>query len=1113
VAFLFLLSPVGDSRGLDINIDTAVPEYILDDYLELTGGVVTTQGSWNESLGPDFQLGTIRNLTVQNDDLLLVPGLEVQQLNNGNPVLRMGTGSDWDSMMVTISATKVDGKYYIYYQASTGTSYSSPWAVGVASSNDGLSYTKYSGNPILRPRVESYDYIAIHDSVVMKEGDTWKMWYAGDRGIVGQKDVNVCYATSVDGLIWTKRSSNPVMANNVQNNAWNGTDIRIKGIIKEGASYRAFVCGDNSDGIFNYAQLGMATSIDGLIWSGNASNPLYGAGNGWEGGDINYGNGEAANGTYRVWTNKQTGPGQKIGYTYSMDGVNWQDSGASIISPVANTIYEKNIRWPAVIDEGDHYIMYAQCHDWNDVRTYGAFKLTPQKLDGTYTSRLRDFRGPVRIGQVTWRGEAPNGTWYEVHVRYGNTTTSLSAWKLVTSADYLDGVTARYLQYKVEFKATKDWMRGLKLDWLEIDYTEPLTAVQYRVDDGPWSDSEWGDGTWSANVSLHDGDYDVEVRAVDSSAMEVVRTLPVRVDLRPPMGELQLEGGNNVTHDAGIDWLLMASDTHGVPRMRVSTEPDLADVPWVPFTSRGVLDYTGPDGNVTVYAEIMDGAGRTAIVSDSIWVDTKAPTGNLTINGGAKWTWNRTVTLDITWENALGLSYILVSNHAGFSTSFRSEPVYQLSWDLLANEGVNIVYVRLVDSRGRETVIWSSIILDLTPPFATFFIDGDRKYTSDREVTLDIWEEEKLPVRAVFANGDVDFTDGWQEIVHGQAVPWTLLEGPDGPRTVRMLVRDAAGHEKVVVDTIVLDRTPPSGELLFPECPEGYTGSQRVMVRIAATDELSGVVAYRFGSGDWEAFEPFINVTLQSVEGLQNIGVELMDGARNQATLLASIVLDTTAPTGRIIVANGSRYVNYLSIPVELQFEDDGSGLSSFSNMLLDDAGEPWIEYTTKHLFAILAGSGREDVEGAWNIIYYVRDRAGNVGEANATVIVDLTAPGIELRHVGGGRIEAGVNEFTVVVWDEFDLSPTVEWRVDGKEWRSLDGNGFEVDLDTGEHTIEVRALDAAGNMAEESVREEVTLSLVVTSTALLLVIVIFVVAVLVYLREGKRMQDMERER
>jgi len=1120
VLVVVLLWPTHHVDGLEVSVDTDIPGYIMEDHINLTGTTSIQTRSWMETTANDFSDGTNHNTTVdaETDEVRLIPSLTVRILNGGNAVLQGGE-DEWDKYILDQVVIRYGGKYWMYYcggRDANPNKYAlmTAYHIGLATSTDGISWTKYSGNPVLSARVDIYDYTNLIMPVVMVENGTFHMYYAGNRGnkiSSDSQDINICYATSTDGYDWTKYSGNPVLLHGKPTTAWDGLDIRPTSVFRApSGKLRMYF---KATGIGQGSNLGAAESTDFRTWRYITTKSLYeGDPNGWEDGVTNYNHLEYYNGTYRMWTHadKLT---WRVGWICSEDGMNWTPSEYPVISPTAGTIYSNDVENPSVVDEGDHMRIYTTCWDGTGNRRVACFEATVGMLNGTYLSNVKDLGGLADLGATNPVKKTPIGSEVRVYLRWSNDSTTWSAWTELDGTREPTGVSTRYVQYKVELRAERDWIRP-SLRAFILGYSFPVTSVDYSVGGGPWQSAGGNLTDWFASVRLHDGDYNVRVRATDRSGRESIEILPVKVDLRPPAGILQLEDGRNMTDSTEIGWGVMASDTHGVPFIRVSTDPEMAGTSWTPFASKGVLQYDGPDGNVTVFAELRDGTGRTTLLSDSIWLDTTPPSGNLTINDGAWGTVNRTVDLNISWYDEQGLLGFYVSNYAGFSYSAWMEPVHEMEWDLLDNDGTSTVYVKLVDLVGHETVIWSTILLDTQPPYAAFVINDNDKYTNSLDVHLNVWEEEDEPVEAFIVDDDGSMVGNVMVIEDGQSIPWDLEVGPDGVRTVRMLMRDRAGNEKVVMDSIVLDTVAPGGDLELPKCHDGFTNTRKVLVRINATDALSGVAMYRSREDDtWQPFGPYINVTLSAEEGAKEIQIDLMDHAGNEATLRTSVVLDTTPPVGHIIVANGSLYVNDRSIPVELHFEDGGSDLAFMSNMLLYDGDDPWIVFSDTDTFSIPSDLDLERTEGPWKITYYVQDGAGNIAEANAIITVDLTAPVIEVHHVGGEAVVAGLNEFTVSVFDWWDPSPIVEWRVDGGKWRALEGDRIEIDLDTGKFSIEVRAIDAAGNEGVRSVEEEATLDLVVVSTWLLLIVIIAIVVIVVYVRERRKMRGERLDR
>src|SRR4051794_19369095 len=69
-------------------------------------------------------------------------------------------------------------------------------------------WTKYSGNPVFEASIKYWDDGIILGHSVIKSGSTYRMWYAGGHSI--ENATSIGYATSNDGINWTRYSGNPV---------------------------------------------------------------------------------------------------------------------------------------------------------------------------------------------------------------------------------------------------------------------------------------------------------------------------------------------------------------------------------------------------------------------------------------------------------------------------------------------------------------------------------------------------------------------------------------------------------------------------------------------------------------------------------------------------------------------------------------------------------------------------------------------------------------------------------------------------------------------------------------------------------------------------------------
>ncbi|NIP35820.1 MAG: hypothetical protein GWN12_12875, partial [Thermoplasmata archaeon] len=211
-----------------------------------------------------------------------------------------------------------------------------------------------------------------------------------------------------------------------------------------------------------------------------------------------------------------------------------------MISKKAGTIYSISIGNARAVFEGDHYKLYTLCYDGS--RSIGCFKLVPKGLDGRYTSRMLDAGGPVRLINVTWNeGFSVVGN-MTFQLRYGNSTSAMTAWTDLSAGTELANVTARYYQYRVDLDVPRDWMRA-SIQWVNISYEVPVDKIEAIIDGSAPIPVDFNFTSWWLNVSLDDGNHTVIIRITDATGSTVDIRLDPRVDLYPPRGYVLIEEG------------------------------------------------------------------------------------------------------------------------------------------------------------------------------------------------------------------------------------------------------------------------------------------------------------------------------------------------------------------------------------------------------------------------------------------------------------------------------------------------------------------------------------------------------------------------------------------
>lgn len=120
------------------------------------------------------------------------------------------------------SVFKNGSTYYLYTANATDTQ------IDLYSSSNGTSWTLVATNVVPRGGVGTWDASHVANTHVFIEGGTWKMLYEG-KGASNAWSIG--YATSADGITWTKHASNPVIV---------GANTAARGgpwVIKSGSTY------------------------------------------------------------------------------------------------------------------------------------------------------------------------------------------------------------------------------------------------------------------------------------------------------------------------------------------------------------------------------------------------------------------------------------------------------------------------------------------------------------------------------------------------------------------------------------------------------------------------------------------------------------------------------------------------------------------------------------------------------------------------------------------------------------------------------------------------------------------------------------------------------------
>jgi len=274
--------------------------------------------------------------------------------------------------------------------------------------------------------------------------------------------------------------------------------------------------------------------------------------------------------------------------------------------------------------------------------------------------------------------------------------------------------------------------------------------------------------------------------------------------------------------------------------------------------------------------------------------------------------------------------------------------------------------------------------------------------------------------------------------------------------------------------SMTIDPTPPSLVLLAP-APGSWSATDNVTVAWNGSDALSGLDRYDT-SLDAGPFASVGNATNQSfpglTEGLHIVDIVAYDLAGNPSLQNASFGVDLTDPAVAVSAPAPGTWFATDNVTVVWNGSDAPSGLDRYETSL--DAGA----FVANGLLNFTFFPGL--TEGAHTVDVVAYDLAGRMATASVNFSVDLSGPAVAVTSPAPGSWSATDN--VTVAWTGSDALSGLdryETSLDAGPFASV-GNATNQSfpgLTEGGHTVTVRAFDALGNAATDSVGFSIDLS------------------------------------
>ena len=514
---------------------------------------------------------------------------------------------------------------------------------------------------------------------------------------------------------------------------------------------------------------------------------------------------------------------------------------------------------------------------------------------------------------------------------------------------------------------------------------------------------------WSPPSPLNDGNYTIEVSAVDlscnqgplSSLIFVVDTqTPSLVDINPTNNSILNTSSLkiNITVEEHLTGVLASATVDG--NTANTTVQYLGEGYWkITVQSNGLQD-----GQHRVNITVSDEAGNSFLEELVYTIDTNRPI--ITQATGPNNIWINTNSVEFTFyiiDNISGVNWdsvrvTLDESDVAFDIN-PNEGYVNITLSSLS-EGNHTLKITVSDNAGNMAIESINFGIDLTPPIIQIHepVEGYYYNTSTLEINISISDT----LSGINSSSIQLFLDG-QAVTSftytGEYITATLSGISDGFHTITVLVADKASNEISDQVNFTIDTISPELSIISP-ADGAYYNTQNIQLTLTASDNIELLTADIYIDGnlykqlDLTGQQTFsYNESVQLSEGQHTVIVIVSDIAGNRASLDISFVIDTTPPQINIVSPVDDAYYASYSILVNLTVTDNVGLLNVtifLDDQVLDQAYMTGTSYS--YVDTVMLNDGTHKLK------VVTVDLAGNSKSKEITFTIDTGTPSIIIR-------------------------------------------------------------------------------------------------------------------
>lgn len=306
-----------------------------------------TVGNWIDTFEDNIGIETTSNISVANGGTSFLQTICGTDWTVQGHALKLGESGEYDDGGIRKGTIlrDTDHTYKLWYSGYDQLN----WRILYAESQDGINWARHGVTVDLGEPGDPDDENVLRPTVIKDKdaqpSEIYKMWYSGYDGV----DVHILYATSPDGIKWTKHGN--VITQGYSNEPF-GYGLYPSSILKDReGTYHMWYHGLDSSTSIHYA-----TSSDGKAWEKQGVVLDVGSSDSLDSASV-YSPSVILdeNNIFNMWYTGWDGTFERIFHASSFDGKIWRKQGVAVDIGSFGSYYSSGALEPTVLKDWDGF--------------------------------------------------------------------------------------------------------------------------------------------------------------------------------------------------------------------------------------------------------------------------------------------------------------------------------------------------------------------------------------------------------------------------------------------------------------------------------------------------------------------------------------------------------------------------------------------------------------------------------------------------------------------------------------------------------------------------------------------------------------------------------------